>query len=125
MVKAGDKTYSFKIDDFRRHCMLNGLDSIGLTLQHEAAISDLNASCRHLWINLWARSFDRAFYFIAEKIAISRTKTNFNVLIVRPYRHPALPPKEGIPLSSPSPALFMYFSHHCKPNKARVFNIKI
>ncbi len=25
VVKAGDKTYSFKIDDFRRHCMLNGL----------------------------------------------------------------------------------------------------
>lgn len=39
VVKAGDKTYSFKIDDFRRHCMLNGLDSIGLTLQHEEAIS--------------------------------------------------------------------------------------
>ena len=27
VVKAGDKSYSFKIDDFRRHCMLNGLDS--------------------------------------------------------------------------------------------------
>ena len=40
VVKAGDKTYSFKIDDFRRHCMLNGLDSIGLTLQHGEAISD-------------------------------------------------------------------------------------
>ncbi|RAN85954.1 3-isopropylmalate dehydratase small subunit, partial [Bacillus sp. SRB_28] len=34
-----DKSYSFKIDAFRRHCMLNGLDSIGLTLQHEGAIS--------------------------------------------------------------------------------------
>ena len=40
VVKAGDKSYSFKIDDFRRHCMLNGLDSIGLTLQHEAAITE-------------------------------------------------------------------------------------
>lgn len=39
VVKAGDKSYSFKIDDFRRHCMLNGLDSIGLTLQHESAIA--------------------------------------------------------------------------------------
>ena len=39
VVKAGDKTYSFSIDAFRRHCMLNGLDSIGLTLQHEDAIS--------------------------------------------------------------------------------------
>ena len=38
-VTAGDKTYSFEIDSFRRHCMINGLDSIGLTLQHEASIS--------------------------------------------------------------------------------------
>jgi len=38
-VQAGDNVYSFTIDAFRRHCMLNGLDSIGLTLQHEAAIS--------------------------------------------------------------------------------------
>ncbi|WP_313576127.1 3-isopropylmalate dehydratase small subunit, partial [Pseudescherichia sp.] len=38
-VIAGEKSYSFNIDAFRRHCMLNGLDSIGLTLQHEEAIS--------------------------------------------------------------------------------------
>ena len=38
-VTAGDKVYSFKLDSFRRHCMINGLDSIGLTLQHEASIS--------------------------------------------------------------------------------------
>ncbi|MBB3305779.1 MULTISPECIES: 3-isopropylmalate dehydratase small subunit [unclassified Enterobacter] len=38
-VTADDKTYSFEIDSFRRHCMINGLDSIGLTLQHEASIS--------------------------------------------------------------------------------------
>ena len=38
-VHAGDKTYKFELDSFRRHCMMNGLDSIGLTLQHEAAIS--------------------------------------------------------------------------------------
>ncbi len=28
----------FPIDDFVRHCLLNGLDDIGLTLQHEAEI---------------------------------------------------------------------------------------
>ncbi|WP_437610392.1 3-isopropylmalate dehydratase small subunit [Erwinia sp. V71] len=39
-VVAGDKRYSFDLDSFRRHCMLNGLDSIGLTLQHDDAISD-------------------------------------------------------------------------------------
>jgi len=38
-VKAGGKSYRFEIDAFRRHCMMNGLDSIGLTLQHEDAIS--------------------------------------------------------------------------------------
>ncbi|CNJ19148.1 3-isopropylmalate dehydratase small subunit [Yersinia mollaretii] len=38
-VNAGGKSYSFDIDGFRRHCMINGLDSIGLTLQHESNIS--------------------------------------------------------------------------------------
>ncbi|RWR00547.1 isopropylmalate isomerase [[Pantoea] beijingensis] len=40
IVTAGDKTYAFEIDSFRRHCMINGLDSIGLTLQHDAAIGE-------------------------------------------------------------------------------------
>ncbi|ALV93459.1 MULTISPECIES: 3-isopropylmalate dehydratase small subunit [Pantoea] len=43
-VTAGDKTYSFEIDSFRRHCMINGLDSIGLTLQHEASIANYETS---------------------------------------------------------------------------------
>jgi 3-isopropylmalate/(R)-2-methylmalate dehydratase small subunit len=30
---------SFEIEEFRRHCLLNGLDDIGLTLQNEAKIS--------------------------------------------------------------------------------------
>ncbi|MFZ1873519.1 3-isopropylmalate dehydratase small subunit [Serratia sp. D1N4] len=42
-VNAGGKSYSFEIDSFRRHCMINGLDSIGLTLQHEAEISRFEA----------------------------------------------------------------------------------
>jgi len=29
----------FSIDDFRRHCLLNGLDDIALTLQHEEKIA--------------------------------------------------------------------------------------
>jgi 3-isopropylmalate/(R)-2-methylmalate dehydratase small subunit len=29
----------FQIDEFARHCLLNGLDEIGLTLQHEAEIT--------------------------------------------------------------------------------------
>ena len=42
-IQAGEKTYTFELDSFRRHCMLNGLDSIGLTLQHEGSIGDYEA----------------------------------------------------------------------------------
>ena len=30
----GGTVYRFEIDEFRKHCLLNGLDEIGLTLQH-------------------------------------------------------------------------------------------
>ena len=33
----------FKIDDFTRHCLLEGLDDIGLTLQHEGEITKYEA----------------------------------------------------------------------------------
>ncbi|MBL0674511.1 3-isopropylmalate dehydratase small subunit [Aeromonas dhakensis] len=42
-VRAGSLTFDFEIDEFRRYCLLNGLDAIGLTLQHEAAISAFEA----------------------------------------------------------------------------------
>ncbi|GAB2189442.1 3-isopropylmalate dehydratase small subunit [Sessilibacter sp. MAH1] len=32
------ESFSFEIDEFRKHCMLNGLDDIGLTLQEADAI---------------------------------------------------------------------------------------
>ena len=35
---------SFQIDEFTRHCLLEGLDEIGLTLQHEAEIAAYEAS---------------------------------------------------------------------------------
>jgi 3-isopropylmalate/(R)-2-methylmalate dehydratase small subunit len=34
----------FSMDEFSRHCLLNGLDDIGLTMQHEAAIAAYEAS---------------------------------------------------------------------------------
>lgn len=30
--------FSFEVEEFRRHCLLNGLDDIGLTMQHEDKI---------------------------------------------------------------------------------------
>jgi 3-isopropylmalate/(R)-2-methylmalate dehydratase small subunit len=38
--------FTFEIDPFVRHCLLNGLDSIGLTLQHEADIDAFEARTR-------------------------------------------------------------------------------
>jgi 3-isopropylmalate/(R)-2-methylmalate dehydratase small subunit len=36
-------SYAFEVDPFVRHCLLNGLDSIGLTLQHVAHIDAFEA----------------------------------------------------------------------------------
>ncbi|MGD9644067.1 MAG: 3-isopropylmalate dehydratase small subunit [Pirellulales bacterium] len=35
----GGLTIPFEVDAFRRHCLLNGLDDIGLTLEHEPKIA--------------------------------------------------------------------------------------
>lgn len=42
-VTAGEKHYAFEMDAFRRHCLINGLDNIGLTLQHDAEITAYEA----------------------------------------------------------------------------------
>ena len=40
-VTRGNKfSFSFEIDPFRKHCLLNGLDDIGLTLQKSAEIDN-------------------------------------------------------------------------------------
>ncbi|RMA78945.1 3-isopropylmalate dehydratase small subunit [Umboniibacter marinipuniceus] len=45
-------TFAFEIDDFRQHCLLNGLDDIGLTLEDRAAISAFEAQHlqRYPWV---------------------------------------------------------------------------
>ena len=42
-VRAGDLCFAFEIDEFRRYCIMNGLDNIGLTLQHGDAIDAFEA----------------------------------------------------------------------------------
>ena len=39
-----DMAADFSIEPFQRHCLLNGLDSIGLTLEHEDSISEFERS---------------------------------------------------------------------------------
>ena len=39
----GSMAFSFDVDPFRKHCLINGLDDIGLTLQHADAIREFEA----------------------------------------------------------------------------------
>lgn len=38
ITSPSGKSYKFDVDAFRKHCLLNGLDDIGLTMQHQDAI---------------------------------------------------------------------------------------
>ena len=37
---------AFEVDPFRKHCLLDGVDDIGLTLQHAADVDDYEAAAR-------------------------------------------------------------------------------
>ena len=39
----GSMTFGFEVDAFRKHCLINGLDDIGLSLQHADAIREFEA----------------------------------------------------------------------------------
>lgn len=43
VTTSAETHYRFTIDPFRKDCLYRGLDSIGLTLQHESAITDYEA----------------------------------------------------------------------------------
>ena len=42
----GSQLFSFEVDAFRKHCLLNGLDEIGLTLQHAVEIKTFETKRR-------------------------------------------------------------------------------
>ena len=43
----GSMTFSFDVEPFRKHCLINGLDEIGLTLQHADEIREFEAKRLH------------------------------------------------------------------------------
>jgi 3-isopropylmalate/(R)-2-methylmalate dehydratase small subunit len=47
----GSKSFRFEIDPFRKYCLLNGLDEIGLTLRHADKIRafDAQRKAQHPW----------------------------------------------------------------------------
>jgi 3-isopropylmalate/(R)-2-methylmalate dehydratase small subunit len=42
----GSQVFGFEVDSFRKHCLLNGLDDIGLTLRHVNEIKTFEAKRR-------------------------------------------------------------------------------
>ena len=52
VVRPDGTEVSFEVDPFRKHLLLNGLDDIGQTLQHEAAITTHESKRRteHAWL---------------------------------------------------------------------------
>lgn len=46
VTTPGGQSFRFPIDEFRKHCLLNGLDAIGLSLQHTPAIAAYESARR-------------------------------------------------------------------------------
>jgi 3-isopropylmalate/(R)-2-methylmalate dehydratase small subunit len=44
LITVNENIYPFKIDEFRKHCLMNGLDDIGLTLEKSAHIDTFEKS---------------------------------------------------------------------------------
>ncbi len=49
IVDGQDRSLGFEVDEFRRYCLLNGLDDIGLTLENEQVITEYE---RRRWPSL-------------------------------------------------------------------------
>ena len=58
ITRANGEVLAFAIDDHRRHCLLNGLDDIGLTLERTAAIEayEARAGGSRAWLVPGART---------------------------------------------------------------------
>ncbi len=46
VIRPNGEAFGFEVDAFRKHCLLNGLDDIGLTLQDQDAIHAFEARAR-------------------------------------------------------------------------------
>ncbi|KZY03990.1 MULTISPECIES: 3-isopropylmalate dehydratase small subunit [unclassified Sulfitobacter] len=44
VTTSDGETFSFEIDSFKKHCLMNGLDDIGLTMEKAASIESFEAS---------------------------------------------------------------------------------
>ena len=52
VTTSDGQSFRFEVDPFRKHCLLNGLDDIGLTLEKSASIDAFEA--RNASLRPWA-----------------------------------------------------------------------
>ena len=55
ITRANGEVFTFEMDAFRKHCLVNGLDDIGLTLAHTDKIDTFEAQQRQSQPWLWAQ----------------------------------------------------------------------
>ena len=49
IVTSEGEVFTFEIDPFKKHCLLNGLDDIGLTMEKEDYITEYESKASHLF----------------------------------------------------------------------------
>ena len=52
-LSIGDLSFAFDVEPFRKHCLINGLDDIAMTLQHAEQIKafEANRLAAQPWLN--------------------------------------------------------------------------
>jgi 3-isopropylmalate/(R)-2-methylmalate dehydratase small subunit len=52
ITSSDGETFTFEVDAFKKHCLMNGLDDIGLTMEKEASIQsfEAEASAMRPWV---------------------------------------------------------------------------
>lgn len=68
---------TFEVEPFRRHCLLNGLDDIGLTLVHEKEITGFEEKRSELWPWLDGFGYQKGGGRIDAKVARSKAKVDW------------------------------------------------
>jgi 3-isopropylmalate dehydratase small subunit len=95
--RTSGETFPFEVDDFRKHCLINGLDDIGLTLQRKDLITKFEGIRRDLypWLD---SSTGLAGSSSSAEVKVSTTKSgNF-------YAKVAIGFLTGLPASEDKPA---------------------
>jgi len=67
----------FEVEPFRRHCLLNGLDDIGLTLVHETEITQFEEKRSELWPWLDGFGYQKGGGRIDAKVARKKGKVDW------------------------------------------------